>query len=74
MGSRPGSTLNTDMPCGRVSSARVSVSFTVADAEAYEAFLASKLIGQLHHCLAHHVLYDDQAAWGKHDNQIPQAA
>jgi hypothetical protein len=31
--------------------------------------LASKLIGQLHHCLEHHVLYDETIAWARHQNQ-----
>jgi transposase len=31
--------------------------------------LASKLIGQLHHCLAHHVLYDEQTAWPQPETQ-----
>jgi hypothetical protein len=25
--------------------------------------LANKLLGQLHHCLAHHVAYDEEKAW-----------
>jgi hypothetical protein len=48
-----------------------------AAGDSHEAALrrvASKLIGQLHHCLAHRVLYDEQAAWGKHENKTPQAA
>jgi hypothetical protein len=48
-----------------------------AAGDGHEAALrrvASKLIGQLHHCLTHRVLYDEQAAWGNHDNQIPRAA
>jgi transposase len=28
--------------------------------------LASKLIGQLHHCLEHQVLYDEASAWSQH--------
>lgn len=48
-----------------------------AAGDSHEAALrrvASKLIGQLHHCLAHRVLYDEQAAWGQKQNQTPQAA
>lgn len=48
-----------------------------AAADSHEAALrrvASKLIGQLHHCLAHRVLHDEQAARGKSLNNVPQAA
>ena len=31
--------------------------------------LASKLIGQLHHCLAHHVPYDEATAWPQPETQ-----
>ncbi len=31
--------------------------------------LASKLIGQLHHCLAHRVLYSETTAWTQPENQ-----
>ena len=31
--------------------------------------LASKLIGQLHHCLAHRVLYDETTAWPQPEDQ-----
>jgi transposase len=34
--------------------------------------LASKLIGQLHHCLAHHVLYDETTAWPQPEDQANQ--
>jgi transposase len=36
--------------------------------------LASKLIGQLHHCLAHRVLYDETTAWSQPGNQAPPQA
>jgi transposase len=36
--------------------------------------LASKLIGQLHHCLAHHVLYDEATAWPSPDHQANTAS
>jgi transposase len=37
--------------------------------------LASKLIGQLHHCLAHRALYDEATAWPQPETQSsPQAA
>jgi transposase len=36
--------------------------------------LASKLIGQLHHCLAHRILYDEQTAWPQPENQAPRRA
>ena len=48
-----------------------------AAGDSHEAALrrvASKLIGQLHHCLAHHVLYDEQAAWGQPADKTSLAA
>jgi len=36
--------------------------------------LASKLIGQLHHCLAHRVPYDEQTAWPQPENQPKPAS
>jgi hypothetical protein len=36
--------------------------------------LASKLIGQLHHCLTHHVLYDEQTAWNPPNQPPPRPA
>jgi transposase len=36
--------------------------------------LASKLIGQLHHCLAHRVLYDETTAWPQPETQTSAQA
>jgi Transposase/Transposase IS116/IS110/IS902 family len=48
-----------------------------ASGDSHEAALrrlASKLIGQLHHCLVHHVLYDEQTAWPQPGHQAPAQA
>lgn len=42
--------------------------------EAARRRLASKLIGQLHHCPAHHVLYDEATAWSQPQTQAPPQA
>jgi len=36
--------------------------------------LASKLIGQLHHCLEHRVLYDEATAWNQPENRSNPAS
>jgi hypothetical protein len=36
--------------------------------------LASKLIGQLHHCLTHRVTYDEATAWPQPEHQAPAQA
>lgn len=36
--------------------------------------LASKVIGQLHHCLARRVLYDETTAWSQPENQASSRA